>query len=85
MKMSFNERKLLSFLLKDSSGRYSNHVCNDLSVEMKNCLTEQEWKELDTKVSSWNGADVGDIMTDWLLMDYFADVLVSKDDEKIAN
>jgi hypothetical protein len=49
------EQKLLQIFLEDYADVLGNRGCNDLTDEMRACLTEDEWKELDKQFHAWNG------------------------------
>ncbi len=50
-----NERKLLSIFLDYLSDKLANNGCNDLTDEMKECLTSEEWDSLNKFFHEQNG------------------------------
>lgn len=53
--MKSGEKKLLELLGKDAIDLMSGCICNDLTNDMLDCLTEQEWDELHLEMHEDNG------------------------------
>ncbi len=54
-RLSPGEVKLLKIFQEDYGDRLGNAGCNDLTDEMKNCLTPEEWQALDQEYHKFNG------------------------------
>ena len=55
MNLTDGEKKLLTVLLKNHQENLSNNGCNDLSDEMKSCLSKEEWNKLFEQYHIFNG------------------------------
>jgi hypothetical protein len=55
MNLTAKEKKLLKIFLEDYDRRLSNDGCNDLTKEMRDILTEEEWIEIDRQYHKFNG------------------------------
>lgn len=87
--MKSSEKRLLAQLLRVASERYSHNGCSALDQEMSECLTKEEWVELDKNMQIWNGTpDDHDpeslvlAQTDWALMYYFSNLLAKESKEE---
>lgn len=55
MNLSDGEKKLFKIFLEDYGEVLGNNGCNDLTDEMKACLTREEWDLMAKQYHEWNG------------------------------
>lgn len=53
--MDEKQKKLLKIFLNDLSDYYANSCCNDLTDEVSDLFTKEEWQQIDKEYHEWNG------------------------------
>jgi len=81
--MDSHELNLAGKLLGMAGETYSNHGCNDMEEEFWDGWTIEQKRKLAKDICYWNGDseeyNQDDVtFTDWLVMSYFADKLISE-------
>lgn len=83
MLLSNAEKKLLIKMLEMASDEFANHGCNDFELIDDGGLTEEEAKEIITRIDEDNGDDMGSpnfnnyYTQDWIVMDYLRRLIES--------
>ena len=76
MNLTDNEKKLFSLFLDDYAQRLSSRSCNDLTNEMRNCLSKEGWNQVSKQYHEWNGDSenynerYSDCMMDFMVLYY---------------